>query len=770
MPNYIYSGNVAAQQLYKGNERPKYILDAVLRGVLNNPKPSISVRYPVSNTTKNIQKAFASNYSKKVDKYYKYGLNRHLDSLPSNRDLSYNQEYSEPNNDIPAEINGILSDIEGEPCTATSYFYGRPDPAILFGIEVGLDPAFTGTYYRVKYLDKWWEQTEIRHVGTDLIVQLKEVVWYEAPDERHEPSQWIPAVPLNEQEIIFDLSLTSNLLNTDIIHQVRYYLDSTRELKFWTYNESDNLYPELHGQSTYIEQGSFPFAMLIEEGTHVISGELGEPYKASTEKMLRTIDMNLETLMEALDDPDDPDALRDVQDAFLLYSVNLDTEDQYSLQYLYEWMRYNYHAAPSLLDLGHQDWIDTHIADEATIRFSYLPVVTFANNRTSFKVYQRWTRIQVKNGNVDDVHPAITVAELEIAHPTVSEIDAGNNGTFGPVETFAGSGIFVDVGKVTKTVQLGVEYGMSEIMVHSVNSHLLILRKQLNLTQFVEIIVMGLSHYTILNSPSDNPRHSGQRATVVRSLEDISSGGFFIPLSRLTMDAFNSIDQSYIAFAGLTVVVQLVTITKIPWYADANLWNAIGIFLTVVSLGSASSFVEAVKQLIIAYALGLIVTEIVFLLVDLIGGEAAMILAVIAGVLARDSSIVKNLLFDLVSAEQIMLMVSNSLMTAANAQVADGFLKLEQEKAEYENLKESRKEELESIEDMIVTGSTLDIYDLLKRVPDINTTETPTSFFNRSIHLTNPGVLSLDNIDFYVEGLLELPMTNPLDEMNPIVV
>ena len=76
----------------------------------------------------------------------------------------------------------------------------------------------------------------------------------------------------------------------------------------------------------------------------------------------------------------------------------------------------------------------------------------------------------------------------------------------------------------------------------------------------------------------------------------------------------------------------------------------------------------------------------------------------------------------------------------------------EEEKERLSSELDELRKELENL-----SGADINLLTLTRGKHFFNINESPTEFYNRTVHINNPGVLSLDSIDSYVERNLTLP-------------
>jgi hypothetical protein len=369
--------------------------------------------------------------------------------------------------------------------------------------------------------------------------------------------------------------------------------------------------------------------------------------------------------------------------------------------------------------------------------------------------------IKTKTGNVS----TITGAPADLETLTTGGEGVGNN--------FSGTTYFdsgVEIGLITTEIIPGVEYGQNGTFVNSLNSHYIIYRQQVTTTTYTEMIVFGLSHFTrITNYTGDGSASTGV-AYEVNTLIDIEDGKVFIPLSYDVMQNYNSVVQSKIFYESLTVAVHLLNETKMAWYTSESLWLVARIILFIATWGSSEIWTEALfeifKEIVINYANQILIGELLLVLVDLIGGEFALALAAIVAVVAIYTGGTEGTskLFELISAEQLMNSAT-LLIQAVQQDTYDDFLKLQEEAEAHEAYMTEEEKKLAELE-ALGKVYTFDFATGITRQPLPDFYETPTSFYNRSVHLTNPGVLSLDTVDVFVKNLLVLPELKEEDVNN----
>ena len=786
---YVYGGNVAIQQLYDLDSPPNYIARAVNSAIHNNDDVCLSLRYPQTNVATEIVTAYSNTYANRVDRYFRYGERLHPDGLPSNiNTANVNSVGSALENlQVPHEaIQGIIEEEVGERIEIVAYEYGLPIVSALARDALESSPLHVVSSYwhdpvwTVVATGKSYGRVDQYLIGTDLTIVGQPLKWIQASPTNPVdlPARWQnDGTPVNFE---FDLTLTNNVTSTKLYHMAFYDLLSDESRHSWWYDETTNVYPILNNtQISASGKGSYPFAMLIDDGLKITSPHIEEGYLKANDAMLGKIDLSTEKLLKGLDNPDDPSALDDVKDAWLMYAANLSSDKEYVNQYFYEFFRQQYHLDYERNDTLHSIWADDHVATPtANLGNSLGPAAHFKGQKVGFSLYYRWIRVTVKTGHIDSLpadlgDPTAANAELETKHPFVSEIDAENTGALGRTKDK------IKVGHTTRNIRVGVNHGTVsptwDGVPHQFTDHYLVLRKQMTETTYSEIVVMGVEHFTSITGFGDAGT-SVDRVFIVNFLDTVVEGQIFVPLDYTVMQRFSPFIQSAIMYEGLSVGVHLFTELKLPWYTDAGMWKIIGIFLTLLSLGSidwGAITSEIAKQLIKRYLIGLALSHALTLLVDLIGGEAAIILALILQGIAIANGSKGEFVFDgLIKAENLLL-VATSLITATNRVTEARNKDTEQLIEDYAVEKEERAEELKNLEAQLdLDGEAVELYSLISYGTYTDFEETPSEFFNRSVHLTNPGVLSLDAVDSYVCNALTLPTVDqsPFNNTNVGVI
>jgi hypothetical protein len=185
--------------------------------------------------------------------------------------------------------------------------------------------------------------------------------------------------------------------------------------------------------------------------------------------------------------------------------------------------------------------------------------------------------------------------------------------------------------------------------------------------------------------------------------------------------------------------------------------NFLQSFLTALETGALAAANVVLQQVVIST----VIVEAAKLLVDLIGFEAAFLVAVVLSAFSftADRGLLGSQVKGAPWAEEL-LRVSTGLSRAIEIKTASAFRKYEKDLAEFLLLQEEKTEELEAAQALLEFESLIDPFEFVGMAPFSIYGETPQEYFNRTVHSGNIGVEALNAISGYVDTALTLPRTN----------
>jgi len=504
-----------------------------------------------------------------------------------------------------------------------------------------------------------------------------------------------------------------NLDITGIYYQTVYYAvgDPTFALRYWTYNTALGTYPTLQlnvfetPESTY-----FPIVPIRTNKVNLrdVPGDL----RNTSERMLKFMTISLEDTTDSLiENPD----IADIDDVYLMYAVNIQSDVPETMLYLWEYF----------FDLSFKS---------KTSKGEFNNYVAMIN--TANPLPQVANRLEVSDG---EARFRYLYNYIDVTLVT---------GSIGDVGTITRTNIFrADITDFDDTKVEAYWYLLFTEKVLSNSS--MVLRKQISATQYVEMDINGLISISWVYGDY----------VVIRKLEDsiLEDNELFLPMDRATLHRMSS--QSHIRDAviydSLKLVLHAVQVTKLKWYQT-------GIFKVVlvaaIIIYAAFTFNPAALTLIgllEAVTISLLIDFLVPYIIEITSEEVAIAIGIIGSVISLASG---NLGFPSLPWAESLLTISSAIIREVGEYLDEALQELIQETADYLKSVEDQREELEEASELL-DDTHVDPLWITAKPPKILTNETPTDFFRRTIHSTNPGVLSLDAIENYVTGALQLPDT-----------
>ena len=243
-----------------------------------------------------------------------------------------------------------------------------------------------------------------------------------------------------------------------------------------------------------------------------------------------------------------------------------------------------------------------------------------------------------------------------------------------------------------------------------------------------------------------------------------------VPLDRSIIKTYSLADKEDLYARSIHYVFNSRVVTKVKWYQQAiigDLLTAAAIIWTVVSLGADGGAAYSAAIAIGATAgqaaliaavvvLGGILTSMLIveglkIFVKLVGAKLAFIAAVIATIYGGFKAIEAGSIKGAPWATEL-LQLGNGLASAVSSTIAEAMQALTQEAKAFDLLMEEKTELLEDANKLLEQQTLLS--------PFVIFGESPTDFYNRTIHSGNIGVLGIDSIASYVDIALTLPTIN----------
>lgn len=508
----------------------------------------------------------------------------------------------------------------------------------------------------------------------------------------------------------------------------------------WHYPPASGVYDYLtFGFGTLSNVGFLPIVPVRIANENIVDAPAHEELAKSATNLLNRINIDLKEFSDNLTNPDDVTAIDDVDNAYIMFAANLNSDEPIAMQYLYEYFKSIYHTQ----EWTQQEWIDhnNEIGPDLSISIG---------SRNSIHIKDKWfdvgvdirlwfnfITVEVKNGLIGDPQPA---PDPQVVKPYLSSVDEDN----------------ANAADINKSIILGSEWsGVFVGETYSYNTHQFILRKQITTgvnSSFVELVVHGLQHDMLIDE---------RAGKINTNISDIDQGKFFIPITKDIVGLFNTTNESLIYYETLIFLAYAIDVQKLAWYEDPAFWKFVGFVLLVFGIDvtalavAFSSVQTAIVYLAEAYLIQAVIQEAINQVIDLVGGDVALILAAIATGVAFYYGKTGQI-SDFLDGETLLKYATLSI-EAINTNTQDEFLNMMQEQEDFLEYATDKQEEIDAANDLLSSAGELDIYTLLNSNMYTDYTESPEEFYNRSIHLTNPGVMTLDVIENFTSNALALP-------------
>ena len=462
-----------------------------------------------------------------------------------------------------------------------------------------------------------------------------------------------------------------------------------------------------------------------------------EQFKTS-KSLLRKLGLSFTDLGDKINE--NPD-VAEIDHAFFVMGISLNSQHESSIEYLYEFFKYMALVSPSSKET-YTAWYEDHVN------------VTYASVPNTAP-YIPSNRVRLRQGEYN-ITVAFQYSDLVVV-----------NGSIGSVGT-----ITREMG-VARPITVVNEFNKSVEI--STDTAVLLFRKQITETTYEEVEVCGLEHI--------NEIYKGRTytTTAVDSLNDLDNQGFIIPLCVNIAESMDIIKRTQLTYDCMFIVINSYNEQKVKWY-QSGLFKLVMIAITIYLVVTGGiAFAQGLQTAMAAAAEA--GTSVAWAAASYIATQVAISVALTYGVSVIARYVSPELMFIAAAiiltyglASEFMsggssvqgLPFASELMAAVPAvtQGTNMAIKrnLEKTMEEMEKLTatyEQTMDELEKNMDKLNANPNISIQDMMDTTA-MNLFETTQQFFGRTLQM-NPGVLTLDTIQRYVEYALTLP-----DDLRPM--
>lgn len=696
--------NVAVSATKLIDNNPDIIGKAVIEAVLDNR--NISDALMATNLT---------GFHNKVDSYFQEGRTNFKNGLP---DILYANDGV----DFTA-ITEVLTSLEGETVYVQSSSFGSPMADFLAKAILSEEPY--------NYHPQTHQVRETKLNGSDYVIYTSAEFVYGilrihftwGSNQTAYMDFSVPNVPTG----VFPLAPCYMVRYLTQWQLDRGHGEDSAKFFYYFPSYSDE-YPSLEVSEGVTEKEQFlPIAPVVinkkkvidmvtykqqldSEEVTFVEEEIPTELNQTTQNLLDQIGVSLADVTDAIYDEDNADSDK-VDDAFVVFAVDMATEEEASIRYMY------------------------HFFEDLRVNASV--------NEAKFKAW--------------------LMSPLSVKSMPPSNIIGIRDEEFNTHLDFSYIKSTTEVGTLTvPTKELVILPPMSQMVEyggHLTEASYLKIRVQTGDNEITELQVHGLRHISGVYKDK----------AVVRTLGEVADeeydGGFYLPVSYSIVANLSGSEEAALYYDSLTLVIYVVDKQHLSWYQNAGFLSLLKFVLIAVAIvfqlygleeAIAATLAKTLTNLVYNFALTYITAEALQALARLVGSELALLIAAITAVVALSSPEGTKFFGDLLNADELMKSATQ-MIDAVSAITEDAFLDLQKDIEEFDELVESKQEQLEEMNDMLYSDNLIDGYTILNRGNPIDVYETPTEFYYRTTHNTNAGVLSLDTVSAYVEGALQLP-------------
>ena len=553
--------------------------------------------------------------------------------------------------------------------------------------------------------------TPVHTDAVSSIAYVKVIYVYERLVSEPENGQYMPKGSPKYGELT--LNVLGSLDQTKEWLHVKYARGSL--IKWVLYQMGSGVYPTIDAITLAPPSNSgtyYPFAYFRYEKKSDISDKTSAQYKSS-KGLVKALGLDYDQIAEAIDQ--NPD-IADVIQAMMVFGVPPETTVECEKKYLFDYFN------------------NLYLDQDSTYR------------KTSLNV-DKANSIKAGYGNITDgwnkVNFDIADKRFRMRFSARGIFKALRGGNIGPKGKYFS-------GKGTETYAYTyVEGEGGEEFTATMPMEYYLYQFQMTEGVYAEIKVYGLEmQYYIY----------GDHRTTSNETKDI----LLVPLDKSLLESYSLLDKEQLYSRSLHFVFNSMMVVKTKWYQSGWFQVVLIIAAVVVSIflegmdggvliaaavaaGNTAVIITLVLEIIVALVSSFAIGFLVETIASQIGGTAAMILAVVAmavaGYMALDAGSVAGAPW-----AKELLQVSSNLMQAGVTGLGTELME------KYDELSHWAEEATRLLDE----GNRL-LNQNVHLSPMTLFGETPSDFYNRTIHAGNIGILGLDAIHSYVDDALTLP-------------
>ena len=651
-----------------------------------------------SDLASTLRDAAINSIGNKAKAYYRYGRDSYILGLPMGTFMGYYVSMD--------DVKTVMDRVTGRDSTILDAKIAIPDGKLFISswlTENGYNPdtkelvAMAHSGYTY-----FFKEAVVSEVGKVKITYI---------EKANNPN---PMEPDTSKQLITYLNVADAVPNESYC-VVKYTIPHDSAEYTWYTQMSLNLYPELNPENTDIQKSPY-FPIVPVRENNVTSTFTNKPKLAKSSKhLLNKLGLNYGDIISGVDaNPD----IGQVDHAYIVIGLKLNSTEQAALNYLFEYFSYLENVS-TVTEAEDAAWVFG-----TTYGISNQPPVNQLEVRCN---YYR-----------------ILLAYRYINKSTVT-------GSIGKVGT---------VTQTLNVVPQDVHISTNGPSLVRDNSEL-ILRKQINDTQYVELLVKGPHHINYVYNGY------GVDTNIKILTENEDNNNFIIPLNRyIFTEVLSQKEQIAVMYSALNITFNSYEVVKLKWY-QTGLFQFIMVIITVVlTIYGFGYIANSIRGMTMAAAAAFIAQQVAISVVISVGLQFAIkvlgLETTVLAVLIMVAAIVYSgygpngagSLEGVPWADEI-LKVASGLPEAVKKYSETMLKKISQEMTDFQDYAQKLWDDLEDKWDAIKHQSNLDPIGLFY-LTDYYPGENPGTYMDRHIHTGNPGVESLNAIGGYVDNMLDL--------------
>lgn len=623
-------------------------------------------------------------------------------------------------------LQAVLDSVEGEPVTLITTIVDDPNPDQLAQEFLELNRGYstlTGIISNPPFTPLPSASTPVTLAGTTFSLTTPGYVTVEYTYTTSEETEagTVVTIRTETEDIPVPLAYAPGVRH----YYVQYSVNSTGLKKYWYYDESTGTYPTLAlPPATSLGSPYYPIIPIRVNNVDYTRPEVqGTPLYQTSERLCQILGIDLALLGEGVHaNPD----INDIDHAHLYFATDLQTTAPAGIEYLYRYFE-------NLYDNGFRgkrefDFWDTHGVRTAPP----VQAVRIQDTEHNIQINFNWMTKTLVSGSIG---PKDTYTRENNIQPQgvklVSDYGAGE-----PQDAY-------------------IYYEQSEV----------IFRHQVTDTQYVELRINGLKHVNYVYG-----RHAVETTVALSTEED--NENFLIPLNFNVVSEMDLVSETELIYESLRLIFQSYEVVKLKWY-QTTFFQFVVIVVSVILIppsgGLSASWggqlaaaagitgsAATVAAVIFNIAIGIAISEgFTFLIRELgLGNTVLATIATISLMIATGTGgFNTEMLF---SAEMFLFSVTliNQITTAyVNVEMED----LTRESKQFWEEAEEQLSVLEQMQKDLEPQDLIDPFTFIQQEPYFFPHETPTQFYDRSIHAGNVGLLAIESLHNYVDTQLTLP-------------